>query len=285
MALIYCNQCGKQVSDRAQCCPHCGAPVADKAVVDHSKIGATLQTRQASTSMPKVTRIENPPKKRGWLPFVILAIVLAAILAGLGGWYSRSEQIKQQQLEEQQARERARQDSIAEAQRIEQARLDSIAAAEQARRDSIEQLHQNIVNAYLTKLRNLRSTDSDNATHYFLHDINKDGIPELWIAGDFGCSCTRAFMYAGGALKQIYSGSGLGHSSYHLRDGTLLCHFTHMGSESLDKIVYSGGKVVEKNILKQEFFDSMDGEYNEVYDPKVRTYSSSDEGPIRAIFY
>ena len=152
MALIYCNQCGKQVSDRAQFCPHCGAPVDDKAVVDHSKIGTTLQTGHASTSMPKVTRIENPPKKRGWLPFVILAIVLAAILAGLGGWYYRSEQIRQQQLEEQQARERARQDSIAEALRIEQARLDSIAAAEQARRDSIEQLHQNIVNAYLTKL-------------------------------------------------------------------------------------------------------------------------------------
>ena len=284
MALIYCNQCGKQVSDRAQCCPHCGAPVADKAVVDHSKIGATLQTRHASTSMPNVARIENLPKKRGWLPFVVLAIVLAAILAGLGGWYYRSEQIKQQQLEEQQARERARQDSIAEALRIEQARLDSIAAAEQARRDSIEQLHQNIVNAYLTKLRNLRSTDSDNATHYFLHDINKDGIPELWIAGDFGCSCTRAFMYAGGALKQIYSGSGLGHSSYHLRDGTLLCHFTHMGSESLDKIVYSGGKVVEKNILKQEDIEDAD-EYTEVSDPKISTYSSSDEGPIHAIFY
>ena len=138
MALIYCNQCGKQVSDRAQFCPHCGALVDDKAVVDHSKIGATLQTRHASTSMPNVARIENPPKKRGWLPFVILAIVLAAILAGLGGWYYRSEQIKQQQLEEQQARERARQDSIAEALRIEQARLDSIAAAEQARRDSLQ---------------------------------------------------------------------------------------------------------------------------------------------------
>jgi len=32
MALINCSECGKQVSDRAAACPHCGAPVAGKAV-------------------------------------------------------------------------------------------------------------------------------------------------------------------------------------------------------------------------------------------------------------
>ena len=28
MALIICNECGNQVSDKAAACPHCGAPVA-----------------------------------------------------------------------------------------------------------------------------------------------------------------------------------------------------------------------------------------------------------------
>ncbi len=27
MALIKCDECGKQVSDKASACPHCGAPV------------------------------------------------------------------------------------------------------------------------------------------------------------------------------------------------------------------------------------------------------------------
>ena len=30
MALINCAECGKQVSDLAACCPHCGAPVQKK---------------------------------------------------------------------------------------------------------------------------------------------------------------------------------------------------------------------------------------------------------------
>lgn len=30
MALILCNECGKEVSDKAESCPHCGAPVTAK---------------------------------------------------------------------------------------------------------------------------------------------------------------------------------------------------------------------------------------------------------------
>ena len=29
MALIYCKDCGQQISDKATNCPHCGAPIAD----------------------------------------------------------------------------------------------------------------------------------------------------------------------------------------------------------------------------------------------------------------
>lgn len=29
MALIYCKECGREVSDKAANCPHCGAPVAE----------------------------------------------------------------------------------------------------------------------------------------------------------------------------------------------------------------------------------------------------------------
>ncbi len=28
MALIYCSECGKQISDKAEACPHCGNPIS-----------------------------------------------------------------------------------------------------------------------------------------------------------------------------------------------------------------------------------------------------------------
>ena len=31
MALIYCKDCGKQVSDSAQTCPYCGSPLKEPA--------------------------------------------------------------------------------------------------------------------------------------------------------------------------------------------------------------------------------------------------------------
>ena len=32
MALIYCKECGKQISDQAAACPHCGCPLGDSKV-------------------------------------------------------------------------------------------------------------------------------------------------------------------------------------------------------------------------------------------------------------
>ncbi len=34
MALINCNECGHQMSDKASCCPQCGAPVVKKTFCD-----------------------------------------------------------------------------------------------------------------------------------------------------------------------------------------------------------------------------------------------------------
>jgi TM2 domain-containing membrane protein YozV len=59
MALIYCRECGKQVSDQAASCPSCGAPVA------------------ASTP-PAVVAPSGPMKSRS------TAILLAIFLGGLG---------------------------------------------------------------------------------------------------------------------------------------------------------------------------------------------------------
>jgi len=60
MALIYCSECGNQVSDKAASCPKCGAPLSGEAISNQQPLMVT------------------PPKSRS------LAIVLALFLGGLG---------------------------------------------------------------------------------------------------------------------------------------------------------------------------------------------------------
>jgi TM2 domain-containing membrane protein YozV len=60
MALINCGECGKQISDQAAACPHCGAPVTG---------------RYQPATTPVVVKI---PKSRS------TAVALAILLGGLG---------------------------------------------------------------------------------------------------------------------------------------------------------------------------------------------------------
>ncbi|WP_315125244.1 zinc-ribbon domain-containing protein [Comamonas antarctica] len=46
MALISCGECGREVSDKAAACPHCGAPVGSSEAVT---------SRSASEAQPKKT--------------------------------------------------------------------------------------------------------------------------------------------------------------------------------------------------------------------------------------
>ena len=70
MALIYCQECGKQVSDRAAACPHCGAP----------------QTIRRPPKIPTAVYVENlppqkPPKAR-MSGCQIALITIAGVIVG-----------------------------------------------------------------------------------------------------------------------------------------------------------------------------------------------------------
>lgn len=49
MALIKCHECGKEISDLAKTCPHCGAPTNPKAD-DMKELGSGLQNLGAGCS-------------------------------------------------------------------------------------------------------------------------------------------------------------------------------------------------------------------------------------------
>lgn len=47
MALIKCSECGRQVSDKAESCPQCGAPIAS--ALETEATGAKLRTIQQTS--------------------------------------------------------------------------------------------------------------------------------------------------------------------------------------------------------------------------------------------
>ena len=94
MALIRCNACGKQVSDRAEVCPHCGMKQKRKVTLrtKTSEDEESTQTVLASqsTTPPNGAQPEEPsalytpPLETQSNAPMVIAIVLMVVLLGIG---------------------------------------------------------------------------------------------------------------------------------------------------------------------------------------------------------
>lgn len=73
MALIKCSECGKEISDMAQCCPNCGKPMQPTG----QRVANTSQSMQQAVVMQQKT------KKKGHGCLVTI-IVLILFLGGIG---------------------------------------------------------------------------------------------------------------------------------------------------------------------------------------------------------
>ncbi len=49
MALIYCPECKKQISDKAEACPHCGLPQSYFASKEELKLNNTIQNHRTES--------------------------------------------------------------------------------------------------------------------------------------------------------------------------------------------------------------------------------------------
>ena len=79
MAIIKCTECGGTVSDKAEICPHCGAPVKEMLeAIEKEKKEAEAQKEDET---PQKTEEKAPQSKKVWI--IILAILVAAA-AGFG---------------------------------------------------------------------------------------------------------------------------------------------------------------------------------------------------------
>lgn len=77
MALIECQDCGAQVSDRAQACPKCGGPMAAP------RATAPIQLAQESSRKVYTTEQTGKPYKSAQL--IGGAMLIFGLIAGLAG--------------------------------------------------------------------------------------------------------------------------------------------------------------------------------------------------------
>ena len=95
MALIRCKVCGKQISDRARVCPHCGArgkvTLRKKTSADEES-AQTVSPSQSTTSPngvqpAKPSDLYTPPLETQSKAPMVIAIVLMLVLLGIGAMF------------------------------------------------------------------------------------------------------------------------------------------------------------------------------------------------------
>ncbi|MDG6079774.1 zinc-ribbon domain-containing protein [Erythrobacter litoralis] len=98
MALITCEDCGREVSDRAAACPHCGGPI-DGATAEHGVETEETERAQIETDIdPDAVDTVEPKKKSnpvvaGCLGVVGFFVILSAIGSVIGGDESEAERM------------------------------------------------------------------------------------------------------------------------------------------------------------------------------------------------
>lgn len=78
MALIKCPECGKEVSDKAPACIHCGCPLPINKYPAESQTQIVEQEVAESQNTPATT-VEKPKSKKG--KYITLTIIFVAILS------------------------------------------------------------------------------------------------------------------------------------------------------------------------------------------------------------
>ncbi len=281
MALITCKNCGRPVSDKAPACPHCGAEIEPAATQARPEPGAEFVPDAEDSVKPTISPV-----------VAIIAIAIIAIGA-MAGYY-----LYQQEMERQRA-EFVR-DSLAQVERERIAAERARIAAEKARQDSIRRVHETIVNGYLEALRREKrnyvpDVDMDAGVKYFLFDITRDGIEDLFIymynGWGHGNNWCVIYAFVNGSVKKLQT-MGMSQASLHQGGDYIIHNQEIQGTQEISKITYSNGKIIFRDIFKGTCWvdnPSLKGytyieDYRKVSEPEVSYINSSNEQPILNMF-
>ena len=155
-----------------------------------------------------------------------------------------------------------------------------------------KQKEQAIKDSYLSIIDTHYSKEQDDEWWnpcYFLYDITKDGIPELWLmikdrtantidASLLVYTCTEK------GVKSIFNGS-FGHPYHNYLckgNGYILKVFAHMGEAQWSKYTYKNGAISEQVIFTEELNESQE-DYTQPSETEVKTYKLTNRAPINDI--
>ncbi|WP_298451643.1 zinc ribbon domain-containing protein [uncultured Prevotella sp.] len=262
MSKRYCKECGNEIPKDAKFCPNCGAPIED-----------TEETQEADMEQ----YYDSSSKKRKSL-IVMLVFLGTLILIVLGVIiYAEYRDAKAEQI----AHDKYVRDSIATAHK------DSILLAQQKdqmRRDSIKfvrELPKRIKEAYINKVEAYYNQSGNFENGYFLYDLTKDGIPELWVITGNGTSDGRliVFTYFNENIISIFE-NNLGYSYFYRGKGYILQVIEETYGSTWYKIKYNGQGIEKEQVYEEEAYYEYGAQYKTPSLPDVKIYEMSNTSPI-----
>ena len=90
--------------------------------------------------------------------------------------------------------------------------------------------------------------------YYFIHDINGDRIPELFVqTGECEMDyMLHVFTYSGGMAKKVDE-TGSGHCGFKYGTNCLICGWGHQGASAYWKLTLSGNRLKSTKISRSTF--------------------------------
>lgn len=245
MALIKCEKCGHEISDKAIKCPKCGYKVVHETM-------------------------HNQRLKWLWIVLSVLLLVLLVVFC-FHGYGDMKIENNGMEVVDSCAVDSIGVDSIG----VEEAITDSVAVA------TVENVNEGICEEYERLLDENRASEGD--CEYFLYDIDNDDMPELWMRVGSCEANYRLLVYTyKNGIKQLYE-DGAGHSYFCMGTNYILQVWGHMGEASWSKLTYDGTKIVAKTIFEEDIRDS-ERDYKKPQEPEIDFNPSNDKQPIYDVF-
>lgn len=96
MALITCPECGNQVSDKAEICPHCGIKIAGNTPLLQNTLNPHQPSVDNAQRNNSSTR-QNPQNSRKSRKVILVSFIIAIIVCGIAYYFYCSTQAQKEQ--------------------------------------------------------------------------------------------------------------------------------------------------------------------------------------------
>lgn len=128
-------------------------------------------------------------------------------------------------------------------------------------------------------IKQINSSDAE----YFLFDIDKNGVPELWLkTGQCEAEYQLLVYTFDDGIRLIYDDNA-SHSTFYQRDDYIIKLYAHMGDAFWDKLTFNGNNIIATRIYHEDVSNT-DRDYRNPDEICIELYSSSNKKPIMDAF-